>query len=373
MSGLKIQISTVFLFGLSLYFATPVLAAECVPSAVSKVVAHGGSVEGALDSLTTKDSQGISLGSTVLTTGGSGKSGWAVIDLGCFGDHNGVDLRVFEIGRAHGAEVYVAQDGASTKLTPSASGNPGTGWARIKEATPPHFQPFVCTRSECGGYKEGAVAEFCDGRETLPEAGDGCVTGDQWFNLDISSTVLTTGGGLISNKNYRYVFIWSDKGAQIDAVGIVPSSQSVDLFIPADSARSLPGQSLSVTTPGVYNFAASLDNFGVGSYEYVFSCDEGHVVPTKGSVNVYAGQTLTTIGGLSCGYQTFGAYRATISVLSPLGDVIDSATLTIAALRTNAPVGGDKDSFAFVIFVGVVIFGIIFELARRARLKNNGT
>ncbi|HEY4482860.1 MAG TPA: hypothetical protein VI953_01670 [Candidatus Paceibacterota bacterium] len=355
--GRILVLISIFVFTFTIYHSTFTIArAEtCTPN-LPKVVAHTGDITGGLDSLVTKDGQGVVI-----------KNGSLIIDLGCFADHSSSDLRLYVIGRSHGAEVSVGQ-----KLGQ---------WLAIPATIPPHYKPYVCTRSECAGYKPSTVSEFCDGKETLPEATDGCVTGDQWFNLDIGSTSfdfaqdksLTTSG----NHQYRYVYISSDKGVHIDAIETIAPSQSVDLYILNGSTSLTTSgnnhlQFLDGTVAGVYKLGATLVGIPAGKYAYTFSCNLNHAVPTKGDIVVQSGQESKEVGPLTCSYGQDGSYQASLTIDSPSGAVSDSASIVIGKPSgANAQAGGVKAGPAskkVLVLLGLLIaLAVIFELVHRAR------
>src|SRR3989338_2085460 len=311
--GRILVLISIFVFTFTIYHSTFTIArAEtCTPN-LPKVVAHTGDITGGLDSLVTKDGQGVVI-----------KNGSLIIDLGCFADHSSSDLRLYVIGRSHGAEVSVGQ-----KLGQ---------WLAIPATIPPHYKPYVCTRSECAGYKPSTVSEFCDGKETLPEATDGCVTGDQWFNLDIGSTSfdfaqdksLTTSG----NNHLQF---------------------------------------LDGTVAGVYKLGATLVGIPAGKYAYTFSCNLNHAVPTKGDIVVQSGQESKEVGPLTCSYGQDGSYQASLTIDSPSGAVSDSASIVIGKPSgANAQAGGVKAGPAskkVLVLLGLLIaLAVIFELVHRAR------
>jgi len=322
-------------------------AQTCSPS-TPKVVAHTGEITGSLDSLVTKDGQGIVINNGSIT-----------IDLGCFSDHAGNDLRLYVIGRSHGADVSVGE-----KLGK---------WQLIPESMPPHYKPYVCTRSECGGYKPTKVAEYCDGKETLPEAKDGCVTGDQWFSLNIDGS---------ANKSYRYVYISSNKGVSVDALEVIAPSQSVDLYVLSGSTSLTTGsgnrlQFIDGVPAGVYNFGASLTGFAPGSYTYVFSCDQERAVPVTGSVTVQT-DVVATIqsASLTCSYGQNGSYHAGINITgsAQAGDSVGVVVGPKSILNTNAGGSTSSSSRAYLVALAMLIgLAVIFEIAHRARLKNTNS
>jgi len=344
MQKFKAQVITGFVLIFTFYLLpfNIVSAAPCSPS-TPKVVAHTGEIEGALDSLATKDGQGITLTDGSLT-----------IDLGCFADHEGADLRLYVIGRSHGAQVSVGRSLSERLL--------------IGATTPPHYQLFVCTRSECGGYKPptNPPAPGCDGKETLPNAMDGCVTGDQWFNLDIGSTALTTSG----NGEYRYIYVTSDKSAHIDAIEAIASvSQAVDLYILGDSHL----QFLDGAPVGDYNFEATLSGLAAGTHSYTFSCDLNHTVPIEGTLTILAGQS-SQVGPFACNYSTEGLYQANITLDGNVSSAMPSSD-SAGVLIGEASVAGDSSKAgsgtgnrAILITVGLILaLALIFEIVQRAR------
>jgi len=263
----------------------------CVPLAVPQVVDSGGKLWSVTEKVTKQDGQALILGSHTTS-----ETGWVTLDFGCFTDSPGPDLEVYEIGTAEGGEVYVGNTLPARK-----------NWVHIP-----------------------ADLEGC-GNESLPEKIGGCgVVGDKWLALDI-------GGN--DGQQYRYVQIESDGSAidektfggssDIDAVRVFAPDVSVDLFTRVDGEDQTSLNNLPVGSHVV--FVAEVSGDYTSDMLYKFTC---------GTDSTFKNGTMRTTEGekhFACDYPQGGLYTATITLLSPAGEISDTVPVAVGqSLREDS-------------------------------------
>src|SRR3989344_2053848 len=358
--------------GLLNFFPTGVFAAsECGPLVVPQVVSSGGTLWSPVDNIKTKDGKEFMLGTQGRILGDdeqtSPTGGWVLLDMGCFADLPGTDVKIYEIGKTEGGEVYVGSAIADTSFSPNASGNQNAnGWSRVAEQIPPHYKPLFCQgdqKAVCDNFKPFV----CDGRESIPEAAEGCLSGDQWLNLNI---------GKEDGALYKYVYIWSDGSAKgdnanggsrdFDVVEVTPPIFSVDLKADAGPASSGGasngfGDIVSGAVPGVHVlYTISAMGGQVAGLAYEFNCG----LPENKSVTGKLDAT-GWAEGLSCDYPLATVYIATVKVNGPLGEGMDSVRVethspivqNVTNLKSKA--GPPFVPFIFLTLAALILYTII--------------